>query len=57
MFHLDDPMLGIFLSNNGTNCCSFLVLKTIENWHLEIKSIRSDRKMLYTFSQMNQSVL
>ena len=44
MFHLGENSSGNLPFNNGTNCCSFLALKISEKWHLEIKSIGSDRK-------------
>ena len=44
IFYLGEPSSGNLPSNNGTSCCSFLALKISEKWHLEIKSIGSDRK-------------
>ena len=41
--YLGEPSSSNLPSNNGTNC-SFLALKISEKWHLEIKSIGSDRK-------------
>ena len=44
IIHLGDPTSDNFPSNNGTNCCSIVAVKFSENWHLEIKSIGSNRK-------------
>ena len=44
IFHLGEPSSSSLSSNNGTNCCSFLALKISGKWHLEIKSMGSDRK-------------
>lgn len=44
-------MSGNFPSNHENNCASFLALKIGENWHLEIKSIRNDRKRLVEIAE------
>ena len=49
MFYLGEPSSSNLPSNNGTNCRSFLALKTSEKWHLEIKIIGNDTKCFVGF--------